>query len=50
MKTFLETQKKLLGLLEKYVHENLTKDGYVVGKAVRTLFCFLLSSIYILQY
>jgi glutathione S-transferase len=34
VKKFLETQKKLLGLLEKYVHENLTKDGYVVGKAL----------------
>jgi len=34
LKTYLENLKKLLALLEKYVHENLTNEGFVVGKGL----------------
>jgi glutathione S-transferase len=32
LKTYLESFKKMLALLEKYVHENLTKEKFLVGK------------------
>lgn len=39
LKAYLEASKKTLALLEKYVHDNLVKDKYLVGKAVRSYTC-----------